>query len=228
MNQNFQNNEYIQKMQKMFQNPEQFKTKQSIKYAISILLGLIPMLAAWIFLRSDIEPYVDIVLKNNILIEGISYGVMWGIAIGMIALSIIGTSIFIKFNTNIKVDVFVPTVTLAIFMSSFYLLPFLNVWMRMLSSIGFFLIGGFISRSILMGYIVFKFQQQMLKMKNENPEMFKNMQNPFQQNGNPTQNPFQNNGAFEGKDKYGYSDLPDTSKTSENDEENKNEDEKEK
>lgn len=224
MQNNFNNNEYMQKMQKMFSNPQAFKTKQSLKYAISILLGLIPMIGAWVFLRAD----GDVVFEGGkLFVEGINYGMMWGIAVGMVAFSAIGTWVFIKFNKDIKADVFVPTVTLSIFMSAFYLLPLLDLWVRMFASFGFFLMGGLISRMILMAFIVYKMQEQYKKMKTENPEMFKNMQNPFGgQQGQGGNNPFNQGGSnpFAGKSEdnpYGYTDQPDSSKTSEYDEDEK-------
>ncbi len=208
-NNNFQNNKNIQKIQKMFQNPEQFRTKKSLKYLISILFGLIPMIGAWIFLRAPGDVAFE---TETLFVTGINYGMMWLIAIGILVMSVIATTLFIKFQPEIKPDVFVPTITLTVFMSAFYLLPQLGLLVRIAASFGFLIAGGFISRLLLMVYIVYKLQAQFKKMKLENPETFADMANKFNQSG---QNPFSGSSNNQGSDPYGYSDLPDTSKTSE-------------
>lgn len=108
-----------------------FKTPTGLKFAISILFGMVPMTLMWIGFNDG----TDKLLNNEWLWNEISYGSMWGIAIGTFTLSLIFVSFLIKLMKDLKIDIFGAVASMSSMIMIFYIAPTLPFWARILIAI---------------------------------------------------------------------------------------------
>lgn len=192
---NFNNNPQFMKIQQMLQKPQQFRTKGSTKFAVSVIFGVVPMLIAWIVFRSSSVAYYDplFMQKTGTIVIGflpvdIGYEYMWLIALGALIISIVGVLLVIKFDKDVKVDVFSPTISLVVLTANFYLFPYLGSW-RFLTAIPMFMLGGLIANLFLLVFIIYKTQKSLKNMQGGMNNTFGGHNNPFE-NMQKGHNPF--------------------------------------
>lgn len=105
-----------------------YKTSTGLKYSIAILVGLLPMMMFSFMFHTDIgdnEPWVNYV----------SYGVTWGIAIGVYAFSIIAAIFLVKYIKDFKVDIISAVSQMAMIMLIFYITPQWELWAQFLMAL---------------------------------------------------------------------------------------------
>ena len=109
----------------------QFRTSGPLKFCIMILIGFLPMFIVWFGLNTGADRLlVDSV--NLPWFNTVSYGAMWGIGLGVWALSICAAWFLVNRTKDFKIDIVGPVTSTSFIFFLMYITPALPLWGRIL------------------------------------------------------------------------------------------------
>lgn len=151
-----------------------FKTKASIKWALILILGVFPMLLAWIlFGGGDGTNKIFTAGESGNPIINISMGFQWLVALLISVLSYIVLSVLIKKNKDIKGDVYGNMIAFGWIVINFWLYP-IDGW-RWLTLPFTYIVIYIFTQIFRLFMFLFTFRKKAIKMQ----EQIRNGENPF-------------------------------------------------
>ena len=151
--------------QQMKQMREAFVTKSSIKWGIYLLIGILPMLISWL-LFGGYDNSNSFFFGNGMPLIEISYGYQWLIAVSILIISVIISSILVLNAKEVKGDIYSGIVAWIFFLVNFWLFN-IPIWVLFLVTGPAMLIAGYFVGTFIRFYsFVKKSQRDFQKLQN--------------------------------------------------------------
>ncbi len=177
--------------QNMMAEFRKFSTKPSIKWSLVLLLSVLPTLIVWIFIGGE-QNYSNSFfgMNNGQAPYDITYGYQWLLEFIILLSSSIVGSIIVKFNKEVKTDIFGN-----IFAFNFLILNFwifnIGGW-RFLTALPMFILGYLVANILRVVFFVAKIRSDIEKFQKGDFSSFtKNMSNEEKEIVNETLKEFQ-------------------------------------